>query len=54
VRSIVQALKEGYEDRIDMIKLYSLNPPTLVPPTLGHPLILYLAMQKVSMGCMLG
>ena len=36
------------------IKQYLLNPPVLVPPTLGYPLILYLAVQETSMGCMLG
>ena len=38
----------------DRIKWYLLNPLILVPPTPGHPLILYLAMQEASMGCMLG
>ena len=38
----------------DRIKRYLLNPLILVPPTLGHPLILYLAVQEASMGCMLG
>ena len=36
------------------IKQYLLNPPILVPPTLGYPLILYLAVQETSIGCMLG
>ena len=31
-----------------------MNPPILVPSTLGHPLILYLVVQEASMGCMLG
>lgn len=31
-----------------------LNPPVLVPPIPGQPLILYLAVQEESMGCMLG
>jgi len=38
----------------DMIKQYLLNPPVLIPPTLGYPLILYLAVQETSIGCMLG
>ena len=37
----------------DRIKQYLLNPPILVPPTSGHPLILYLAVQEASIGCML-
>ena len=38
----------------DKIKQYLLNPPVLVPLTSGYLLILYLAVQKTSMGCMLG
>ena len=38
----------------DKIKQYLLNPSILVPSTTRHPLILYLAVQKASMGCMLG
>ena len=38
----------------DKIKQYLLNPLILVPPMLGYPLILYLAVQETSMGCMLG
>ena len=38
----------------DKIKEYLLNPPILVPPTPGRPLILYLTVQETSMGCMLG
>jgi len=38
----------------DKIKQYLLNPPILIPLTPGHSLILYLAMQEASMGCMLG
>ena len=38
----------------DIIKRYLLNPPILVPLTSGYPLILYLAVQETSMGCMLG
>jgi len=30
-----------------------LNPPVLIPPTPGYPLILYLAVQETSIGCML-
>ena len=38
----------------DKIDQYLLNPHILVPPTSGYPLILYLAIQETSMGCMLG
>ena len=36
------------------IKQYMLNTLVLVPSTPGYPLILYLAVQETSMGCMLG
>ena len=59
---IVQALEEGPKDRMDRwvpsgfdkIKQYLLNPPILIPPTPRYSLILYLAVQKTSIGCMLG
>ncbi|KAA3472692.1 gag/pol polyprotein [Gossypium australe] len=38
----------------DKIKQYLSNPPVLVPPTPGRPLILYLTVFKSSMGCVLG
>ena len=38
----------------DKIKQYLLNPPILVPSMPGYPLILYLAVQETSIGCMLG
>ena len=38
----------------DRIKQYLLNPPILVCPMQGYPLILYLAVQETSMGFMLG
>ena len=42
------------EAAFDKIKQYLLNPPILVHPMPGHSLILYLAVQEASMGCMLG
>ncbi|XP_017984296.1 PREDICTED: uncharacterized protein LOC108663596 [Theobroma cacao] len=38
----------------DKIKEYLTNPPVLVPPTVGKPLILYLTVNKNSMGYVLG
>ncbi|KAA3458938.1 RNA-directed DNA polymerase (Reverse transcriptase), Ribonuclease H-like protein [Gossypium australe] len=38
----------------DKIKQYLSNPPVLVPPTPGRPLILYLTVFENSMGCVLG
>uniref|UniRef100_A0A2N9I5E6 Uncharacterized protein n=1 Tax=Fagus sylvatica TaxID=28930 RepID=A0A2N9I5E6_FAGSY len=45
---------EDCQKAFDKIKEYLLNPPILVPPTPGRPLILYLTVQEASMGCMLG
>uniref|UniRef100_A0A2N9HJX7 RNA-directed DNA polymerase n=1 Tax=Fagus sylvatica TaxID=28930 RepID=A0A2N9HJX7_FAGSY len=45
---------EDCQRAFDKIKEYLLNPPILVPPTPGRPLILYLTVQEASMGCMLG
>ncbi|XP_057972721.1 uncharacterized protein LOC131160858 [Malania oleifera] len=38
----------------ERIKEYLLNPPVIVPPVPGRPLILYLAVSENSMGCVLG
>ena len=37
----------------EKIKEYLLSPPVLVPPTLGHPLLLYLSVSDIALGCML-
>ena len=38
----------------DKVKEYLTNPPVLVPPISGKPLILYLMVYERSMGCVLG
>ena len=38
----------------DKVKEYLMNPPILVPPIPGKPLILYLTVHEKSMGCVLG
>ncbi len=38
----------------DKIKDYPLNPPVLVPPVPGRPLIMYLSVLDGAMGCVLG
>ena len=38
----------------DKVKEYLTNPPVLVPPIPGKPLILYLTVHEKSMGCVLG
>ncbi|KAF2321003.1 hypothetical protein GH714_032554 [Hevea brasiliensis] len=45
-----QACQEAFR----RIKQYLSNPPVLVPPVMGRPLILYMAVQQSSMGCFLG
>ncbi|XP_021658430.2 uncharacterized protein LOC110648488 [Hevea brasiliensis] len=42
------------QEAFENIKNYLSNPPILVPPILGRPLILYMAVLQVSMGCVLG
>jgi ribonuclease HI len=42
------------QEAFDKIKRYLQNPPLLVPPTPGRPLILYLTVTETAMGCVLG
>ncbi|XP_022751308.1 uncharacterized protein LOC111300005, partial [Durio zibethinus] len=42
------------QEAFDKIKEYLSNPPVLVPPMPGKPLILYLTVHENSMGCVLG
>ena len=37
----------------EKIKEYLLSPLVLVPPTPGHPLLLYLSVSDITLGCML-
>ena len=37
----------------EKIKEYLLSPPVLVPPTSGRPLLLYLSVSNMTLGCML-
>ncbi|PKI58690.1 hypothetical protein CRG98_020914 [Punica granatum] len=45
---------EECQKAFDTIKAYLAQPPVLVPPTPGRPLILYLTVCRQSLGCMLG
>ncbi|XP_057965430.1 uncharacterized protein LOC131155991 [Malania oleifera] len=45
---------EDCQKAFEKIKEYLLNPPVLVPPVPGRPLILYLVVSENSMGCVLG
>ena len=37
----------------EKVRGYLLSPPVLVPPTSGHPLLLYLLVSDMTLGCML-
>ena len=37
----------------EKIKEFLISPPVLVPPTLGRPLLLYLLVLDMALGCML-
>ncbi|PKI40931.1 hypothetical protein CRG98_038679 [Punica granatum] len=45
---------EECQKAFNTIKAYLVQPPVLVPPTPGRPLILYLTVRRQSLGCMLG
>jgi hypothetical protein len=45
---------EECEEAFNKIKHYLHSPPLLVPPILGTPLILYLTVTEIAMGCVLG
>jgi len=45
---------EDCQKAFDKIKEYLLEPPILVPPVEGRPLIMYLIVLEDSMGCVLG
>jgi hypothetical protein len=45
---------EECQQAFEKIKQYLLNPPVLVPPTPGRPLIMYLTILESSMGSILG
>ncbi|GAU51646.1 hypothetical protein TSUD_414680 [Trifolium subterraneum] len=45
---------EDCQKAFDSIKEYLLEPPILIPPVEGRPLIIYLTVLEDSMGCVLG
>ena len=45
---------EECEEAFNKIKHYLQSPPLLVPPISGRPLILYLTVTEIAMGCLLG
>jgi len=44
---------EDFQKAFDIIKEYLLEPPILIPPVEGRPLIMYLTVLEASMGCVL-
>ena len=45
---------DDYQRAFESIKEYLLEPPILLPPIEGRPLIMYLTVLDKSMGCILG
>jgi hypothetical protein len=45
---------EDCQRAFDSIKKYLIEPPILIPPVEGRPLIMYLTVLEDSMGCVLG
>ncbi|KAL6317893.1 hypothetical protein AAG906_030800 [Vitis piasezkii] len=51
---VIQKLQETlFFIAFEKIKEYLLSPPVLVPPMPGHPLLLYLSLSDMDLGCML-
>ena len=44
---------DDYQHAFEKIKECLLSPPVLVPPILGRPLLLYLSVSDMALGCML-
>ena len=44
---------DDFQRAIEKIKECLLSPPALVPPTPGRPLLLYLSVSDIALGCML-
>ncbi|RVX07120.1 Retrovirus-related Pol polyprotein from transposon 297 [Vitis vinifera] len=44
---------DDYQIAFEKIKEYLLSPPVLVPPMPRHPLLLYLSLSNMDLGCML-
>ncbi|GAU10388.1 hypothetical protein TSUD_420560, partial [Trifolium subterraneum] len=47
-------VREDCQKAFDSIKEYLMEPPILIPPVEGRPLIMYLTVLEESMGCVLG
>lgn len=50
----IDTRNEDCQKAFDKVKKYLLNPPILVPPTPGRPLLMYLSVMEASMSCALG
>ncbi|XP_070009684.1 uncharacterized protein [Nicotiana sylvestris] len=53
-KNVVVKWTDECQEAFDKIKRYLSNPPVLVPPDPGRPLILYLTVLDNSFGCVLG
>ena len=47
-------MEDDCQREFESIKEYLLEPPILLPPVEGRPLIIYLTVLDKSMGCILG
>ena len=56
-RLLIKSQRTVWDDQcqraFENIKEYMLSPPFLVPPTPDHPLLLYLSVSDIALGCML-
>ena len=52
-KSQVTVWDDQCQHAFERIMKYFLSPPVLVPPTLGRPLLLYLLILDIALGCML-
>lgn len=50
----IDTRNEDCQKAFDKVKKYLLNPPILVPPTPGRPLLMYLSVMEASMSSVLG
>ena len=46
-------MEDDYQPAFEKVKEYFLSPPILVPPMSRRPLLLYLSVSDMALGCML-
>ena len=53
-KNVPKEWNDDCQGAFDRIKKYLMNPPVLVPPTPGRPLLLYISVAAEAIGCVLG